>query len=116
MQIGSNHRYFESVMYAKKLIDKNYVLINTNIINRKIDKTIKIKERTIGDGWHTDSAKIGKEKIFSEMRYVAIVLLDDFNETNGCTYYIPKSHLKKTKEQFQTKGDSLEFKIMIFKS
>ena len=28
----------------------------------------------------------------------------------------PKSHLKKTKEQFQTKGDSLEFKIMIFKS
>ncbi len=79
----------------KKLIDKNYVLINTNIINRKIDKTIKIKERTIGDGWHTDSAKIGKEKIFSEMRYVAIVLLDDFNETNGCTYYIPKSHLKR---------------------
>lgn len=79
----------------KKLIDKNYVLINTNVINRKFDKDIRIKQRTIGDGWHTDSARIGKKKLFSGMRYVTVVLLDDFNEKNGCTYYVPKSHLKK---------------------
>jgi len=79
----------------KKLIDKDYVLINTNVINRKFDKDIKKKQRTIGDVWHSDSAKVGKKKIFQGMRYVTVVLLDNFNEDNGCTYYIPKSHLRK---------------------
>ena len=53
-----------------------------------------------------------EEQIFSEMRYVAIVLLDDFNETNGCTYYIPKSHLKRQNPKRNRKYNAYEEKCI----
>jgi hypothetical protein len=73
----------------QKLVDKNYVLINSNILNRAIDKDIKVSHRTIGDGWHTDTPSVGGEKKLNGFRFLVAIMLDDFTEKNGCTYYIP---------------------------
>ena len=77
----------------QKLIDKNYVLINTNILNRAIDKDINVTRRTIGDDWHTDTPEVGGTKTLNGFRFLVTIMLDDFTEKNGCTLYIPKSHL-----------------------
>ena len=49
----------------KKLIDKDYILINTNIFNRGNDKDIANKFLTIGDTWHSDSPSIAGKGGFS---------------------------------------------------
>ena len=77
----------------EKLVDKDYVLINSNILNRAIDKDIKMSHRTIGDDWHTDTPSVGGQKKLNGFRFLVTIMLDDFTEKNGCTYYIPKSHL-----------------------
>ena len=66
-------------LVLKKLIDDDYVLINSNIINRKLDFSIKNKVREIGDTWHTDAPMIGKRKLYKGIRYVVVILLDEFN-------------------------------------
>ena len=93
-------KYFYKLIYnikldkiLKKLIDKNYVLINTNILNRSFDKELKVNQRTIGDTWHTDTPAVGGRQILNGFRFLVAIMLDDFTEKNGCTYYIPKSHL-----------------------
>lgn len=78
------------------LIDKDYVLLNTNIQNRRIDKNKTKKIKTIGDGWHTDTPKVGQKKISNGYRYLLTIMLDDFHEKNGATHFIPKSHLYKS--------------------
>ena len=77
-----------------KLIDKDYVLTNSSIINRKITKSNNIKGENMGDLWHTDSRYIGKKRLEKGFGYIAIWMLEDFKKDNGCTQYIPKSHLK----------------------
>ncbi len=83
-------------LILKKLLDEDYVLINSNVINRKLDLSIKRKVREIGDTWHTDSPKIGKRKLQNGIRYIVVILLDQFQENNSSTLYIPKSHLKNS--------------------
>ena len=76
-----------------KLIDKDYVLTNSSIINRKITKNKIIKGENMGDLWHTDSRYIGGKRLQKGFGYIAIWMLEDFKKTNGCTQFIPKSHL-----------------------
>jgi len=104
--INSPFRYdksFLKLIYNKKidkilskLMDQDYVLLNSNIINRKIDfiKTKKLK--TIGEGWHTDTPIVGKKKLSNGFRFLLTIMLDDFTKENGATYFVPKSHLLKT--------------------
>ena len=86
-------------LILKKLLDEDYVLINTNIINRKLDISIKTKIREIGDTWHTDSPQIGKRKLYKGIRYIVVILLDQFNKNNSSTLYVPRSHLKNSNPQ-----------------
>jgi len=79
----------------KKLIDKDYVLLNSNILNRSIDKELNLNKKTLGDTWHTDTPAVGGKKKLNGFRFLVIIMLDNFTESNGCTYYIPKSHLNK---------------------
>ena len=79
------------------LIDEDYVLLNSNIINRTTDKSSKKKFRTIGDTWHNDSPRVGKKNVVNAYRFLVSILLDDFSSKNGSTLYVPKSHLKNTK-------------------
>jgi ectoine hydroxylase-related dioxygenase (phytanoyl-CoA dioxygenase family) len=78
-----------------KLIDKDYVLTNSSIINRKITKHKLINGINMGDLWHTDSRYIAGKKLEKGFGYIAIIMLEDFNKENGCTQYVPKSHFYK---------------------
>ena len=91
-------------LILKELIDVNYVLVNSTIINRKIDNSIKNFSNNMGDKWHTDSHYFKKntrlEKGFS---YIVIILFNDFTKQNGGTLYIPKSHLERSRPDKQGK-------------
>lgn len=95
---------FYKLVYIKKidlilkgLIDEDYVLLNSNIINRTINNSSKKKFRTIGDTWHNDSPRVGKKNIVNAYRFLVTIMLDDFTSKNGATLYVPKSHLKNSK-------------------
>ena len=117
---------FYKLIYFKKvdkilsnLIDQDYVLLNANIQNRKIDNDKTTNLKTIGDGWHTDTPSVGKKKISNGYRYLLTIMLDDFHEKNGATHFIPKSHLlkkvPKRKKKYKSKilkgkaGDAVIF-------
>ena len=76
---------------------KEYVCINTNLINRRSFKHPQIKNamnRT--GGWHTDTRTIGGKIVFRGLSYICTMALEDFTIDNGGTCYIPGSHLKKS--------------------
>ncbi len=80
-----------------KLIDENYVLINSTIVNRSIDKSVNGKGDNMGETWHTDSHYVGGTRLDKGFTYIAVTLFDEFSENNGGTLYIPKSHLRRDK-------------------
>ena len=91
-----------------KLIDDDYVLISTAARNKKkINlKLIKTKKPIdTGNKWHVDNRHLGGIALKPSLSYFAVVALNEFNENNGATQYIPKSHLfkKKVKSQNQNK-------------
>tara|TARA_B110000483_G_C18160791_1_gene529235 strand:- start:136 stop:915 length:780 start_codon:yes stop_codon:yes gene_type:complete len=77
------------------LIDENYILVNSTIVNRQVDKTVNNKGDNMGSTWHTDSHYVGGKRLDKGITYIAITLFDDFTESNGGTYYIPNSHLRR---------------------
>ena len=58
------------------LIDEDYVLLNSNIINRTTDRSSKKKFKTIGDTWHNDSPRVGKKNVVNAYRFLVSILLD----------------------------------------
>ena len=76
--------------FMKKKLDKYYVLqVNSarNVIfSKKNDK------RSAGYRWHKDNRFINKINIRPTVLYSIIICLDEFNEFNGATDYIPNSH------------------------
>ena len=85
--------YFKKIdKIFSKLLDKNYVLTNSSIVNRRIYKHKKIKGINMGDKWHTDSRYLDGKRLDKGFGYLVIIMLEDFNEDNGCTQYIPTSH------------------------
>ena len=91
-----------------KLIDDDYVLINTSARNKKkINLKLKKTKKPIdtGNKWHVDNRHLGGIALKPSLSYFAVIALNEFNENNGATQYIPKSHLfnKKIKSQNQNK-------------
>mgnify|MGYP001167975202 FL=1 len=95
--------FYKQVYFSKlnkllsKLLEKEYVCINTNLINRRSFKHPQIKNamnRT--GGWHTDTRTIGGKIVFRGLSYICTMALEDFTIDNGGTCYIPGSHLKKS--------------------
>jgi ectoine hydroxylase-related dioxygenase (phytanoyl-CoA dioxygenase family) len=92
--------FYKQVYFSKlnklfcKLLEKDYVCINTNLINRRNFSHPKIKSsmnRT--GGWHTDTRTIGGKIVFRGLSYICTLALEDFTLDNGGTEYIPGSHL-----------------------
>ena len=81
----------------KELIDEDYVMINSTIVNRKIDESVNNEGFNMGDLWHTDSQYVGGVRLDKGYSFIAVILFDDFTEENAATFYIPKSHLRREK-------------------
>ena len=76
----------------RKIIDDDYVLINSNIINRKKSTKFSSKGITIGETWHTDTRYVGNKKLPKGFSYIVFTMLSDFTKENGATEYVPGSH------------------------
>lgn len=79
----------------KELIDKDYILVNSTLVNRSVDKTFNGDGGNMGDTWHTDSHYVGGKRLDKGFTYIAVILFDDFSKKNGSTLYIPDSHLRR---------------------
>lgn len=83
----------------KELIDEDYVLVNSTLVNRRIDDNVDGTGNNMGDTWHTDSHYVGGKRLDKGFTYIAVTLFDDFSEENGSTLYIPDSHLRRDKPE-----------------
>ena len=85
----------------KKVIDEDYVLINSSLTNRfnRKDKLNKNSSHlnNLGGKWHHDSRIIGGKRLDKGFSYTMLIMFDKFTEQNGCTEYIEKSHLIRNK-------------------
>ena len=116
--------FFKIDKLLKKLLDKDYVLINSNLINRRIffhPNILNPDDRRAG--WHTDSRYLGGKRLGKGLSYIMCIPLEDFSKNNGGTCYIPKSHLftntKIPKRNFNYKHKVLNAKkgdMVIFDS
>lgn len=88
--------YFKKIdKLLKILLDEDYVLINSNLINRRkfFHPNIQNSYKRAAE-WHTDSRYLGGKKVGSGLSYIITIPLEDFTIENGGTCYIPKSHLR----------------------
>ena len=87
------HRKVDAIL--KKLIDKNYVLITTNVLNR-IYRPFKYKRKErLGSTWHHDSRIVGNKTLEKGIFFLVLTMFNDFSKKNACTLYIPKSHMRR---------------------
>lgn len=94
-----------------KLIDDDYVLISPSARNRRNWKKNKSTNITSGHGWHTDSRFVGGKGIKPSLCYMSIACIDAFTKINGCTHYIPKSHLLYQRPQNREENMTHEYLI-----
>lgn len=106
-QVIQNYFYYDrelvNLVYNKridqvlnKVIDKNYVLINSSLTNRVLRKSNSKKKAHLpdhGTNWHNDSRFIGGKRLDKGFSYIVCIMFNDFTKTNGGTEYVPKSHL-----------------------
>ena len=76
--------------FMRQKLDKYYVL-QVNSARNAIFSTNKQKSAA-GYRWHKDNRFINKKSIKPNVLYSIIICLDEFNEFNGATEYIPNSH------------------------
>jgi hypothetical protein len=93
----------------KILIDNDYVLISPSARNVRNWNESKSGKTASGSGWHTDSRFLGGVGIQPSLCYMSIVCIDPFKKENGCTHYIPKSHLLYEKPKNRDKEMSHEY-------
>lgn len=85
----------------RKVIDNDYVLINSSLTNRfkrnnNFDKK-KLHLDDLGGEWHHDSRLIGNRRLDRGFSFIVMIMLDGFDEDNGCTQYVEKSHFIRDK-------------------
>jgi len=80
----------------KKLIDENYVLIVSNLMNRTKRQFKYTRPERLGKDWHHDSRVVGNKTLDKGFGYIVITMFNDFEKENASTLYVPKSHKKKT--------------------
>ena len=93
------NKYVDKIL--NKIIDKNYVLIDTSLTNRLLRKSIsrkKIHCENYGNTWHHDSRYIGGKRLDKGFSYVVCYMFEPFNNENSSTMYIPNSHLERYKK------------------
>ena len=78
-----------------KLIDKDHVLINCNIISRKLRLDLEADNTfNVGGNWHNDGRYVRGKRIQPGMGYLFVTLFNDLTEENAGTHFIPKSHFR----------------------
>ena len=87
------HRKVDAIL--KKLIDKNYILIATNVLNRIYRQFKHKRKERLGRTWHHDSRIIGNKTLEKGIFFLVLTMFDDFTKKNGSTLYVPKSHVTK---------------------
>ena len=76
--------------FIKKILDKHYVLqVNSA---RNVLYSQSKKKKAAGYKWHKDNRFINRESMKPCVLHSVIICLDDFNNYNGATEYIPNSH------------------------
>ena len=101
------HKKIDTIL--EKLIDRNYVLIDTTVLNRiRRNFEHKRKER-LGRVWHHDSRVVGNKTLEKGIFFIVVTMFNDFTEENASTLYIPKSHLRRNqpKRKFNYKSKQL---------
>lgn len=91
------HETIDNIL--KVLLDEDFVLINSNVINRKHNTGVVPGGMNIGTTWHTDSRYLGGQRMERGFGFIAVSLFSDFSEKNGGTQYIPKSHLRRERPE-----------------
>ena len=86
--------YFKRIdKLLRKLLDDDYVLINSNLINRRKFYHPNIHNNIARTAeWHTDSRYLGGKRLGKGLSYIVFIALEDFTKENGATCYIPKTH------------------------
>ena len=78
------------------LLDPNYVLIDSTVINRKINHKFKdSKKKKLGEQWHTDSRYNNNKRFDKGYSFLTISMFNDFSNDNSATLYIPESLNRK---------------------
>jgi len=98
-------------LVMKNLIDDDYVLISPSARNTRINNKNFKGSGTSGLGWHTDSRFIQSGRGFNpSFSYMSIICIDEFKKENGCTHFIPKSHLRYKRPK--NREANLKYKFM----
>ncbi len=91
-----------------KIIEKNYGLTSASARNKvkfSLNNKKFKKQSASGNKWHTDNRYISGMALSPSISYFIITAIDNMKKENGCTLYLPKSHLmkKKISKNFKTK-------------
>ena len=100
--------------FMKKVFDEHYVLSISSA--RNVLFSNQKKKKSAGYKWHKDNRFVDKKSIKPCVLHSIIICLDEFNQFNGATEYIPNSHKsynffsrnqskKKSKKIIAKKGD-----------
>ena len=92
-------------------IGEKITLVNTALDNRQILKE-KSDTPQVGSTWHTDSRYVqrGKVRLNYGFGYIAALCIDDFDDKNAATMYVPKSHLFKERPKRKLDPNEIEIK------
>ena len=78
------------------LLDENYVLIDSVVVNRKLRPDLKYGDRCkTGTSWHVDSRYLNNKRLEKGFGYVAIIMFNDWTNDNSATLYVPRSHNRR---------------------
>ena len=94
-----------NLMYDKQqdkmfsnLLDKDYVLISSTLVNRKLRPGFAEGKRCVsGANWHSDSRYLNNRRLEKGFGYVTVTMFNDFTNGNSATLYVPKSHNRRDK-------------------
>ena len=95
--------------FMKKKLDEYYVLQINSARNTIFSKNAK--KTAPGYRWHKDNRFINKKNIKPTLLYSIIICLDEFNELNGATEYIPNTH--KSYNLFKRRQNKKKIKKII---
>ncbi len=89
-----------------QVLDEDYVLINSNLINRKCRADIKPgQSEDIGGDWHTDSRYLGGQRLDKGFGFIVVTMFSDFGAENAGTQFVPRSHLRRDRPERFAKYD-----------
>ncbi len=91
-----------------QLLDEEFVLINSNLINRRERADIRDliarnqlpeRDQLLGESWHTDSRYLGGRRLDWGFGYIVATLFNEFSHANASMKYVPKSHLFRNRPE-----------------